>query len=333
MEKVNLETRYLGLQLKNPIVASACPLTKEIDTAKKLEDYGVSAIVMPSLFEEEIVHDQKGLDHFLGFTDGLSFEANDFFPEPESYKNYHGEEYLDSIYKIKKSIDIPIIGSLNGTTRDGWVSYAKNIQDAGADALELNIYEIPTNPNDTSLDVENRYLKTIESVRKEISIPLSVKLAPFFTSFANMAKSVEKLGVEGLVLFNRFLEPDYDLDNLGPHLRLDYSTRYEMRLPLHWIAILHGDLNLSLAGTRGIKSGLDVIKMTMAGADVAMIASLFYQQGIEKAKSLIEDIESWMIENEYGSIEQMKGSMSYKNVIDKSAFERANYMKLLRSHY
>ncbi|MCB9063072.1 MAG: dihydroorotate dehydrogenase-like protein [Halobacteriovoraceae bacterium] len=329
---MKLQTSYLGIELQNPIIASACPLTKEIENVKRMEDSGVAAIVLPSLFEEEITHDQDALDHFLGFTEGVSFEANDFFPETVGYKNYKGEEYLTCIEQIKSQTKMPVIGSLNGKTVGGWTEYAKLIEQAGADALELNIYDIPTNPHLSGAEVEQNYIDILTSVRREVSIPVAIKVSPFFSAFAHMAKRFEKAGANGIVLFNRFLEPDYDLDYLEPHLRLDYSTRYEMRLPLHWTAILYGETTCSLAATRGIKTGTDIIKMIMAGADVVMIASLLYQQGIEKIADILLDIQDWMEINEYDSISQMKGSMSYRKVKDKSAFERANYMKLLRSH-
>jgi len=329
---MNLKTKYLGLDLKNPIVASACPMTKDIDKVKIMEDCGVAAIVMPSLFEEEITHDQEAIDHFYGFSEGVSFEANDFFPEPPDFQNFHGEEYLESIAKIKKATSMPVMASLNGKSVGGWLKYAKLIEESGADALELNIYDIPTDPRISGAQVEQNYIDILSAVKKEVTIPVAIKVAPFFSSFANMAKRFEDAGADGIVLFNRFLEPDYDLEKLEPHLRLDYSTKHEMRLPLHWIAILHNEIKCSMAATRGIKSGTDIIKMVMAGADVTMIASLFYQQGIEKTKDLLREMENWMEENEYESIAQMKGSMSFKKVADKSAFERANYMKLLRSH-
>lgn len=328
---MDLKTKYMGIELKNPIVASACPLTRDLDKIKEMEDSGVAAIVMPSLFEEEITHDQNALDHFLGFSEGASFEANDFFPEPLEFKNIKGEEYLEDISKIKKETSMPLIASLNGKTQGGWVKYAKLIQEAGADALELNIFDIPTDPRITGAQIEQNYIDIFSSVKSEVTIPVAIKVSPFFSSFSNMAKRFEDAGADAIVLFNRFLEPDFDLDNLEPHLRLDYSTKHEMRLPLHWIAILHNEINCSMAATRGIKSGVDVIKMIMAGADVTMIASLFYQQGIGKTKDVLNEITSWMQEHEYESISQMKGSMSYKNVKDKTAFERANYMKLLRS--
>jgi dihydroorotate dehydrogenase (fumarate) len=329
---MNLKTKYLGIDLKNPLVASACPMTKEIDKVKEMEDNGVAAIVLPSLFEEEITHDQEAFDQFCGFSEGSSFEANDFFPSPSEFQNFEGEEYLESIAKIKAATSMPVMASLNGKSVGGWLKYAKQIQQAGADALELNIYDIPTDPRISGQQVEQNYIDILSAVKKEVSIPVAIKVAPFFSSFANMAKRFEEAGADGIVLFNRFLEPDYDLEKLEPHLRLDYSTKHEMRLPLHWIAILHNEINYSMAATRGIKTGVDIIKMIMAGADVTMVASLFYQQGIGKAKDLLTEMEQWMQENEYESVSQMKGSMSFKKVSDKSAFERANYMKLLRSH-
>jgi dihydroorotate dehydrogenase (fumarate) len=328
---VDLKTKYMGLELKNPIVASACPLTKELDQVKILEESGVAAITLPSLFEEEISTDQEAFDHFMGYNEAVSFEANDFYPVVHEFTNFKGEEYLQSIEKIKKNVSVPVIASLNGKTAGGWTKYAKQMENAGADALELNIYDIPTNPNLTGAEVEQNYIDVLTAVRNEVKIPLAIKVAPFFSSFANMARRFEKVGANGIVLFNRFLEPDYDLENKETYMRLDLSTRYEMRLPLHWTAILYGEVNCSLAATRGIKTGTDIIKMVMAGADITQIASLFYQQGPERVKVLLKEMTDWMTEHDYNSIEQMKGSMSYKKVEDKTMFERSNYYKLLRS--
>lgn len=328
---VNLKTKYMGLELKNPIIVGACGLSKELDNVKKMEGAGAAAIVLPSLFEEEISYDQKSLDHFLGFSEGSSFEAMDYFAKVPEFKNYKGEEYLESLAKIKKAVHIPVIGSLNGNTLGGWVNYAKKMQSAGANAIELNLYDVPTDVNVSALDIENRYLSIIAAVKKEVTIPVAVKLSPFFSNIANFAVRVDKTGADGLVLFNRFLEPDYDLDHLEPYMRLDYSTNAEMRLPLHWTAILHGKVKGSISATRGVKEAIHVIKLVMAGADSVQVASLLYQAGIGKIEVLLRDMQKWMTEHDYGSIEQMKGSMSYKKVQDPTAFERANYMKMLRS--
>ena len=313
-------------------MASACPMTKNLDRVKEMEDAGVAGIILPSLFEEEISYDQQSMDQFLNFsTQAVSPEATSFFPEPQNFHNFEGEEYLESLHKIKSSLGIPVIGSLNGTTAGGWIKYAKLIQEAGADALELNIFYLPTASSLTSAQVENRYLEIVKLVKTQVSIPLAVKVGPFFSAFANMANRLVDAGADGLVLFNRFLEPDFDLDHLEAAMKPSFSAHYEMRLSLHWTAILFGTIKASLGATRGIKSGADVLKMVMAGADATMIASLFYQEGISSATRIIKEMTQWMQEHEYSSLEQMKGSMSYRHVTDKSAFERANYLKMLRS--
>lgn len=328
---INLKTKYMGLDLINPIIVGACGLTRELDNVKRMEDAGAAAVVLPSLFEEEITHDQDALDHFLGYSEGGSFEATSFFPEVQDFKNYKGEEYLENLAKIKKAVNIPVIGSLNGISSGGWVHYAKKMQEAGADALELNIYFIPTESNLTALDIENRYIEILAQVKKEAKVPVAVKLSPYFSNLSNFAKRLDEANADGLVLFNRFLEPDYDLEDLEPYMRFDYSTPHEMRLPLHWTAILHGKVNASIAATSGIKEAIHIVKMMMAGADAVQVASVLYQAGIDKLGVLVRDMEAWMDEHEYNSIQQMKGSMSYKCVANPTAFERANYMKILRS--
>ncbi|HAZ12355.1 MAG: dihydroorotate dehydrogenase [Bdellovibrionales bacterium GWA2_49_15] len=329
---MKLETVYMGLKLKNPILAASCPMTKDLARVKEMEEAGVAGIVLPSLFEEEISYDQHAMDQFLSYsTHDVGPEATSFFPEPENFKNFEGEEYLESLRKIKSSVRIPVIGSLNGSTAGGWVKYAKLIQEAGADALELNIFYIPTELSITGTEVENRYIEILKSVKAQVSIPVAVKMAPFFSSLPSMAKRFDDAGANGLVLFNRFLEPDFDLDHLEAAMKPSFSTRSDIRLPLHWTAILYGKVKASLGATRGIKSGLDVLKMVMAGADATMISSLFYQEGVSSATRIIKEMTHWMEEHEYSSIEQMRGSMSYNHVTDKSAFVRANYMKMLRS--
>ncbi|MBI2518875.1 MAG: dihydroorotate dehydrogenase-like protein [Bdellovibrio sp.] len=329
---MELQTDYMGLKLKNPIVASACPLTKDLDRVKEMEESGVAGIILPSLFEEEISYDQHAMDQFLNYsTHSVGSEATSFFPEPENFKNFEGEEYLESLRRIKASVGIPIIGSLNGSTAGGWVKYAKLIQEAGADALELNIFFIPTEVNLTGAEVENRYVEILKLVKAQVSIPVAIKMTPFFSSIGNMAKRFDDAGANGLVLFNRFQGPDFDLDKLEAAMKPSFSTHSDIRLPLHWTAILFGKVKASLAATRGIKSGIDVLKMIMAGADATMITSLFYQEGVYCASRIIKEMTHWMEEHEYQSIRQMKGSMSYIHVADKSAFVRANYMKMLRA--
>ncbi len=329
---MQLQTTYMGLKLENPIMAGACPLTKNLDRVKEMEEAGIAGIVLPSLFEEEISYDQHAMDKFLNYsTNAVSAEAITFFPEPENFHNFEGEEYLESLRKIKSCVGIPVIGSLNGTTPGGWVKYAKLIQEAGADALELNIFYVPTDVSQSGSEVEKRYVEILKLIKAQVTIPVAVKMSPFFSSIANMAKRFDEAGANGLVLFNRFLEPDFDLDNLEASMRPSYSTRHEMRLPLHWTAILNGSIKASIAASRGIKSGTDILKLIMAGADATMISSLFYQEGIGSAAKLIKEMIQWMEEHEYTSIEQMKGSMSFRHIPDKSAFQRANYMKQLRS--
>lgn len=328
---MELKTNYLGLELKNPIVPSASPLSENISTAKALEDSGASAIVVYSLFEEQLSHESGELDHYLSLGAESYSEATSYFPEHDEYK-MGPFEYLDHIANLKNSLEIPIIGSLNGVSKGGWVDYAKNIQDAGADALELNIYYVPTNPNVTSFQIEEMYIETVKAITSKVTIPVAVKLSPFFSSMANMAIRLEEAGAKGLVLFNRFYQPDFDLEKLEVVPNLQLSSNWEMRLPLRWLAILHGQVNLSLAATSGIQTHIDVIKTMMAGGNVAMLASELLKKGPNRISEILNDLQNWMVENEYSSIKQMQGSMSQKSVADPAAFERANYMKTLQSY-
>jgi len=328
---MDLSTNYLGLKLKNPIVSSASPLSEDIDTVKALEDAGVAAIVSHSLFEEQITHETGELDHYLNFGTDSYAEATSYFPEPENY-NVGPIEYLDHIADLKKAVDIPIIGSLNGISEGGWIKYAKNIQDAGADALELNIYYIPTDDSLGSEEVENMYIDTLKSVKQNVSIPVSVKLSPFFTTLANMAKRLDDAGADGLVLFNRFYQPDIDLEKLEVFPNLQLSTNWEMRLPLRWISILSCKINASLAATSGVHNYEDVLKLMMAGADVTMMTSELLRNGIGRVTEILKNVENWMEEHDYDSIKMMQGSMSQKSCAEPTAFERANYMKTLQSY-
>ncbi|GBD92087.1 NAD-dependent dihydropyrimidine dehydrogenase subunit PreA [bacterium BMS3Abin04] len=328
---MDLSTTYMGLKLKNPIVPSASPLSENVDTVKELEDAGASAIVVYSLFEEQITHETGELDHYLSFGAESFAEATSYFPEPGEFK-LGPFEYLDHVANLKKAVDIPVIGSLNGVSSGGWEKYAKNIQDAGADALELNIYYVPTNPNITGSEIETMYIDTLKTVKEMVTIPVAVKLSPFFTSMANMAKLLDHAGADALVLFNRFYQPDFDLENLEVVPNLVLSTNWEMRLPLRWLAILYGHINASLAATSGIHNHLDVIKIMMAGGDIAMMASELLRNGVGRVTEILDEMKIWMEENEYDSIDLMKGSMSQKSVAEPAAFERANYMKLLQSY-
>ncbi|MEJ2289019.1 MAG: dihydroorotate dehydrogenase-like protein [Deinococcales bacterium] len=327
---VDLSTRYLGLDLAHPLVPSASPLSQTLDGIRRMEDAGASAVVMYSLFEEQIAHESLSLEHYLSYGSESYAEALSYFPEPQDY-NVGPDGYLELIRDAKASVDIPIIGSLNGASPGGWTHYAKLIQDAGADALELNIYHVATDPSMSGDDVERLYLDVLRDVREMVSIPLAVKLSPYFSSMANMAQRLARSGANGLVLFNRFYQPDFDLEALevGPHLVLSDSD--ELRLPLRWIAILYGRVQADFALTSGVHTHLDVLKGLMAGANVTMLASELLKNGIWRITDIVEDIKAWMTEHEYGSVAQMLGSMSQQHVADAAAFERANYMRTLQS--
>lgn len=329
---IDLSTEYLGLKLKNPIVPSASPLSRDIDTVKQLEDYGASAIVLYSLFEEQIDHEKRELDHFLTHGTESYAEALDYFPEPTEYTNLEAEDYLEHIRNLKESIDIPVIASLNGVSEGGWMKYAEKMQQAGADALELNIYYVAADPEKTSHDIENMYLDDLKAVKKAVDIPVSMKLSPYFTAFANMAGKLDAEGVDGLVLFNRFYQPDINLEELSVEPDLVLSTSWEGRLPLRWMAILKDHVRCSLATTSGVHNHEDILKMVMAGADVTMTASALLQNGVRHIRTMLEGLEYWMNENEYESINQMKGSMSNFRIKEPEAYERANYMKTLLSY-
>jgi len=327
----DLSTTYLGLNLKNPLVASASPLSKKTERARKLEEAGISAIVMYSLFEEQILHESLELDHFLS-------RGTDSYPEALSYLPDGGlyaispDKYLNQVAGLKKALTIPVIGSLNGVSKGGWTSYARRIEEAGADALELNVYYVATDSDMTSNDIEDAQVELVAEVKSAINIPLAVKISPFVTSVPNFAKRLVEAGADGLVLFNRFYQPDFDLEELEVIHSLDLSTSAELRLPLRWISILHGKVNADLALTTGVHTSRDVLKAMMAGAQVAMMASeLLWDGSTQHIKEILSHTQSWMEEHEYTSIKQMQGSMSQKAVKDPAAFERANYMKVLNS--
>ncbi len=327
---MDLTTRYLGLTLKNPIVPSASPLSHSLDSMKRLEDAGAAAIVMYSLFEEQIAHEAAELNHYLSYGTESFAEALSYFPAARDY-NLGPDEYVDLVRRARNALSIPVIGSLNGVSTGGWVQYARKIEEAGADALELNVYYIPTDPKLTGTEVENRYVEVLEAVKKHVSIPVAMKLNPFFSAMHNIAHRLDTAGANGLVLFNRFYQPDIDLDTLEVTPNVILSTPHALRLPLRWIAILHGRVRASLAATSGIHTGRDVLKMIMAGADVTMMCSALLKHGPQHIAKTLEEIEQWMSDHEYTSIQQMKGSMSQKSIADPSAFERANYMKALQS--
>ena len=325
---MDLSTTYLGLKLRTPLVVAASPLSEEIDSIKQLEDAGASAVVLHSLFEEQLRQDSAQLAQNLEQGTFSTPEALTYFPEPEEFR-LGPEDYLKHIARAKKAVDIPIIASLNGSSVGGWTAYAKAIQHAGADALELNIYYIPTDMDLTSTQVEHNYLDILKAVRSAVHIPVAVKLSPFFTNFANMAKRLDLAGANGLVLFNRFYQPDIDLDTLEIRPNILLSTPMAMRVPLRWIALLFGKLRASLAATSGIHRASDALKMLMAGADVTMLCSTLIRHGPRQVGVIERDMLAWMEEHEYTSVAQLKGSMSQKNCAEPSAFERAQYMKAI----
>jgi len=328
---MDLKTLYMGLDLENPLVPSASPLSRDLGNIKRMEDAGASAVVLFSLFEEQITHDTLELDHMLERDAEGYAEATSYFPDLASY-NQGPEGYLEHIVAAKKAVDIPIIASLNGVTPGGWMEYAKKIEQAGADGLELNIYFIPTDPEQSGADIEQRYVDIVRGVKEAVDLPVAVKLNPFFTNLAHMSRRLVDAGADALVLFNRFYQPDIDLDELDVVPNLVLSSSASTRLPMRWIAILKGKIHADLAATTGVHDPEDVIKLTMVGADVTMMTAALLRHGIEHIGQLEKGVRRWMEEHEYESLEQMKGSMSHKNSADPSAFERGNYMKALKSY-
>jgi dihydroorotate dehydrogenase (fumarate) len=327
----DLTTKYLGFTLPNPIIVSACPLTGEIDVLRRLEDSGAAAAVLPSLFEEQIEH--QGADGVCPhpFTTDAFGQSLSYFRELAHY-NRGPDRYLRQLEAAKKAVKMPIIASLNGTSEGGWIRYARQIEQAGADALEMNIYSIVPEVDVTAEQVETHYLELVTAVREEISIPLSVKLSPYFTAFANLAHRLTLAGADGLTLFNRFLQPDIDLDTMriSPHLVLSHAD--EMRLPLRWIALLRGRIDASLAATGGVHHADGVIKMLLAGADAVMITSALYRNGVDYLQTLLAEVAYWLEQSDFKNIEQLKGALSQKNCPNPTVFERANYTKAVSSY-
>ena len=328
---IDLSTNYLGLKLKSPLVASSSPMCQEVGNVRRLEDAGASAVVLHSLFEEQIDIDSDQLDRFITESNDVSAESTSHFPDL-LYKVMGPEAYLKHIVKCKQAVNIPIIASLNGTTNSGWTSYAKEMQQAGADALELNIYYIPVDADATGEQVEQKYIDLVQAVRKEVTIPVAVKLGPYFSSMANVAKKLDAAGANGLVLFNRFYQPDYNLETLEVTPNLILSNSHELLLRLHWIAVIYGSVKADLALTGGVHSATDVVKSMMAGARIAMMTSALLKRGISYLDTITTELLVWMGEHEYDSIKQMQGSMSRNAVPQPGAFERANYMKVLSSY-
>ena len=328
---MDLTTRYLGMTLRSPLVPSASPLSDELGNIKRMEDAGAGAVVLHSLFEEQLTREQEALHHHLTYgTDSFS-EALTYIPEPEEFP-VGPEGYLEHIRKAKLAVKIPVIASLNGMSIGSWVDYARKMQQAGADALELNIYHIPTEIDRSAVEVEQSYIDILKAVKSVVSIPVAVKLSPFFSNMANMARRLDQTGANGLVLFNRFYQPDMDLETLEIKTNVLLSTPQALRLPLRWIAILYDRVKASLAATSGIHSAQDVLKVLMAGADIAMMCSALFRQGIDHIKKVEAEMCEWLEEHDYESVHQLQGSMSQKHSADPTAFERAQYMRAVLSY-
>ena len=329
---MNLTTQYLGLKLRTPLVTAASPLSEELDSIRLMEDSGASAVVLYSLFEEQLQQDRLELHHKLEQGTESFSEALSYFPEAVDY-NLGPEDYLKHIAKAKAAVSIPIIASLNASSPGGWTKYAALIQEAGAAALELNIYSIPTDLNLSGAEVEQNCLDILKAVKAEVSIPVAVKVSPFFSNFSNMAFRLQEAGADGLVLFNRFYQPDLDLESLDPRPNILLSTPMAMRLPLRWLAILSGKLQVSLAASSGIHRASDALKMLMVGADATMLCSTLIRHGVRQINVIERELVNWLQEHEYESVRQLKGSMSQKNCPDPAAFERAQYMRAISSYY
>jgi len=328
---MDLRTTYMGLPLKNPIVASASPLSEKLDNIKRMEDAGAAAVVMFSLFEEQIKRENAAIERLITAGTNSFAESLSYFPDYEDYDT-GPDEYLNLLRQATEAVDIPVIGSLNGITNEGWVDTARMMEEAGASGIELNVYYIPANLYITGREVEQRYLDILKEVKNSISIPVALKLSPFFSAMGNMARQFDEAGADALVLFNRFYQPDFDLDKLDVKVNLELSTTSEIRLPLLWIAVLYGRINASLAATRGVHSPTEAIKYLMAGADAVMTTSALLRHGIDFLTTLVDGLQTWMEDRQYKSVQQMKGSMSQINCLDPGAFERANYIKIIESY-
>ena len=327
---MDTSTNYMGLKLKSPIVVSACTLSEEVNNIVQMEDAGAGAVVLFSLFEEQIKKEAAQYETIVGNSSYLSAEASDFFPDLDQYRK-GSDQYLENIRKAKEQVNIPVIGSLNGVTNEGWLIYAKQIEQAGADGLEINVFFIPADVQLSSSAVEHRYLNIIDEIKTTIKIPVAVKLNPYFSAMGNMAKRLQDYGADALVLFNRFYQPDFDINKLSLLHNLQYSESNEIRLPLLWIAMLYGRVPVSLAASTGVQSSIEVIKYILAGADIAMTASALYKNGIGYLKTMNKELESWMLTKEFENINSFKGMLSQQNIADPVSFERANYIKILGS--
>jgi dihydroorotate dehydrogenase (fumarate) len=328
---VDLSSEYLGLKLKNPLVPSSSPLSGELDSARQLEDAGAAALVMQSLFEEKIEYEHAHLERFFHQQAIGHGEAESFHPVPENYKSYQ-EEYLEHLQQLKNALDIPVIASLNGTTQGGWIEYGKLLQEAGADALELNVYYLAANLEETAQQVEERYVEILHTLREHVTIPITMKLSAHFSALINMVKQLELAGAKGVALFNRFYQPDINVETLHVEPRLELSTSAESLLRIRWAAILYGQTHCNIAVTGGLHTYKDVLKALFAGADVTHLCSVLLQKGPAHITTLLEQLVEWLEKHEYTSVKQLKGSISQRHAIDPAAFERANYISVLDSY-
>lgn len=325
---MDLSTNYLGLKLKHPIILGASPLAHDVDQAKRIADAGASAIVMHSLFEEQILLEDSAQQAHVRAHENTNAEATDFVPKPSAYTT-GPEEYLELLHKVKAAVDIPVIGSLNGVTNSGWLDYAKRIQQAGADALELNVYSLPTNPKESSSTLESRTIEMVRTIKHKVTIPIAVKLSPFYTSPVFFIAQLEHVGVNGIVLFNRFYQPDIDVEQLEVKHTLELSTPSELLLRLRWLAVLSANVKGSLAVTGGVHSAMDVLKAVMAGANAVQVVSAILKQGPAWIEQTRAELEQWLVKHEYESLQQALGSMNLSRCPEPSVYERANYMRVL----
>jgi dihydroorotate dehydrogenase (fumarate) len=327
---MDLTTHYLGLRLPHPLMPGASPLADSLDTVKRLEDAGAAAIVMRSLFEEQITREMSGLVHQMEVHQESNAEALAYFPKPDDFA-FGSDEYLEQIRRIKETVKVPVIASLNGVSNTGWVSYAAKMQQAGADALELNSYHVATDPKETGAEVERTAVEIVKAVKGAVTIPVAAKISPFFSSVSNFAHQMDQTGVDGIVVFNRFYQPDIDVEALEAVPSLHLSDSSELLLRIRWLAILYGQVKASLAVSGGVHTGLDAVKSVMAGASAVQMVSCLLQDGPQQLRTVLEGMKRWMEEHEYESLAQMRGSMSLQKSPDPGAFERGNYMKILRS--